>query len=431
MHTPEFVNDFQYSKMVDKRLHRRLNEIVTALKTDPARSFPKAMTPGDLLGYYRFVGNERVSFDDVFSGHIQETVRRVLGESEKFVLHDTTDLECSAVNFRAHISLAVSPIRKPLGVLNTILMRRSSQEKKAPGDANEHARWQEGINKSNELVPNAIHVYDREADDYGLFEWQIKNAVRFVTRSKHDRKVLGGERLSTVLQGIDTVAERMVPLSSRNRGNKSNVDLKIHPIRNERQALLAISACQLEILKPGEKQKSIAVNVVYVREKNPPEGEPAVEWRLFTNEPISTVEDILRVVDIYRVRWVIEEFFKSLKTGCQFEKRQHESFEAMTISLAILMPLALQALALRSLSRDETNYPATEVLTTTQVKILSVLPRTAKLPIKTVKQALFAIAALGGHLKNNGNPGWITIGRGLETLLQYEIGWTLATESTM
>lgn len=427
-----FVEDFKYSHLVDRRLHRRLLEIVSVLSPDPGRSFPKAMSPGDLLGYYRFVGNGRVSFEDVLSGHIQETVRRTIGESDSFILHDTTDCECSSVKFRAHISLSVCPNRKPLGVLNTILLRRGSQEKKSPGEANEHVRWQEGIEKSHELVPNSVHVYDREADDYKLFAWQIENKIRFVARSRHDRLVAGGERLSMKIESMNTIAERMVPLSGRGRGNKSKEDLKSHPIRAERLALLAISAEQIEFLETGSKQKSIAMNVVHAKEKNPPEGETAIEWRLLTNEPINTVEEILRIIDIYRVRWVIEEFFKALKTGCQFEKRQHESFEAMSIALAVLMPMALQALALRSLSRDENDYLATEVLTTTQLKILSLLPRTKKLPNRTVKQALLAVAALGGHLKNNGNPGWLTIGRGLETLLQYEIGWTLASEqSTM
>ena len=41
----------------------------------------------------------------------------------------------------------------------------------------------------------------------------------------------------------------------------------------------------------------------------------------------------------------------------------------------------------------------------------------------TVVQALYAIAAIGGHLKRNGLPGWLTFGRGFETLRAYEAGW--------
>jgi IS4 transposase len=49
---------------------------------------------------------------------------------------------------------------------------------------------------------------------------------------------------------------------------------------------------------------------------------------LYTSEPIDTAEQLLTIVDQYRSRWVIEEFFKALKTGCAFEKRQLESYRA-------------------------------------------------------------------------------------------------------
>jgi hypothetical protein len=39
---------------------------------------------------------------------------------------------------------------------------------------------------------------------------------------------------------------------------------------------------------------------------------------------------------------------------------------------------------------------------------------------------MLAIAKLGGHLKRNGDPGWITLGRGYERLLILEEGWKLA-----
>ena len=45
-----------------------------------------------------------------------------------------------------------------------------------------------------------------------------------------------------------------------------------------------------------------------------------------------------------------------------------------------------------------------------------------------VVDALFAIAALGGHIKNNGAPGWMTLARGFETLQFLELGWELRGE---
>jgi hypothetical protein len=39
---------------------------------------------------------------------------------------------------------------------------------------------------------------------------------------------------------------------------------------------------------------------------------------------------------------------------------------------------------------------------------------------------MLAIAALGGHIKNNGDPGWLVLGRGYEKLLVLERGWLAA-----
>ena len=37
-------------------------------------------------------------------------------------------------------------------------------------------------------------------------------------------------------------------------------------------------------------------------------------------------------------------------------------------------------------------------------------------------------AALGGHIKNNGDPGWIVLGRGFTRLAEAEVVWQLARE---
>jgi hypothetical protein len=39
------------------------------------------------------------------------------------------------------------------------------------------------------------------------------------------------------------------------------------------------------------------------------------------------------------------------------------------------------------------------------------------------QEVLFALAALGGHLRSNGPPGWIVLGRAFDKLLVIEQGW--------
>jgi len=168
------------------------------------------------------------------------------------------------------------------------------------------------------------------------------------------------------------------------------------------------------------------INIVRVWEMDPPQGEAPVEWVLFTSEPIDTASQVSQVVDWYRTRWVIEEYFKALKTGCAYEKRQLESREALENALALFLPIAWQLLRLRTLARDASDKPATEALPASQ---LAVLQRVARRPLPqrpTVRDVMLAVAALGGHLKRNGEPGWITLWRGYEELLTLTAGWDLA-----
>jgi len=43
---------------------------------------------------------------------------------------------------------------------------------------------------------------------------------------------------------------------------------------------------------------------------------------LFTSLEVESSEAALEIVEYYEARWVIEEFHKALKTGCNIERRQ-------------------------------------------------------------------------------------------------------------
>ncbi len=114
-------------------------------------------------------------------------------------------------------------------------------------------------------------------------------------------------------------------------------------------------------------------------ERDCPKGQEPIVWYLVTNEPIDTAEQVAEVVDAYRARWVIEEFFKALKTGCQIEKRQMESYEALRIALALFLPIAVRLLALCDAARTEPEQAcsaltARQLLRTCGSKTLSATP---------------------------------------------------------
>ena len=91
--------------------------------------------------------------------------------------------------------------------------------------------------------------------------------------------------------------------------------------------------------------------IVCVREENPPQSEKPIEWMLLTNEPVNTVEDALRVIDWYRARWIIEEYHKAQKTGCDVEKMHFQYEERLQPMIALMSIVALTLLRLRDAAR--------------------------------------------------------------------------------
>jgi len=91
--------------------------------------------------------------------------------------------------------------------------------------------------------------------------------------------------------------------------------------------------------------------------------------------------------------------------------------------LAISLPIACEVLALRAATRERPDAEATEILTSVQLDVLRALGSVKLGANPTVLEALLAVAAIGGHLKSNGPPGWRILQRGMQKLLAYEEGW--------
>lgn len=189
----------------------------------------------------------------------------------------------------------------------------------------------------------------------------------------------------------------------------------------------------IELDKPQHAQANtdaLLLWAVEVFEPAPPPGETAISWTLFTNEPVDDVEAATAVVDHYRARWRIEEYFRALKQGCAIQQRQLESYDAITNALALFIPIAWRLLLLRSLGQAETERPAQDMFASDEIDTLRVLldhKNCRPLPPKpTVRDMMLAIAQLGGHIKNNGEPGWIVLGRGFEDLVKATIVWRAA-----
>jgi len=451
----ELDREYERSGLGDVRRQSRLKAVARALQADPAASLPRAMkTDAALEAAYRLLRNDAVSMDGILAGHYGETAERAASESLVLAVHDTTDFEFSGETTRdglgplrgsgqgffAHFTLMVAPgeLPRPLGVIAVQTRVRTKARGKGPksnGPVGEAARWKKGVRLAEERIEGRtalLHVMDREGDSYELWAELMAAGQRFVIRNGRKRLLSEGIELSDVMASAKTVVEREVKLSRR-RQETISFNRKRHPARAGRIARLAISAQTLEIPRATHCAKTLpdklVINFVHVHEIGTQEKEPPVDWLLATTEPIATAQDIERVVDFYRSRWVIEEYFKSLKTGCAYEKRQLESEHTLFNLLAILVPVAWRLLLLRSLARDHADAPATEALTPTQIQVLAATSHRKLSSDPTVREALLAVAGLGGHIKNNGEPGWAVIGRGFEELLLLERGWNAAKRS--
>lgn len=435
---------------------------------NPDESFPNIFEdPAELEGAYRFMSNSRVTPKAMLEPHVKSTLERAGQFDECIVAHDTTEFNFGTVQrkglgrvgqgksygFLAHFSLAIAPSEafEPLGVVGVKELFRSGSKKKSgkgknhkkrqSDPTNEGLRWIEGVRVAEERlngVADAIHVMDREGDSYALLAGLIAAECRFVVRATYNRATVGAERAGKAERIKDCVnkqpilATRTVQLSKREKSSRPHQD-KIHPPRAERTATLSISAARVTISRPSSSserpERTLTLNVVRVLEQDPPEGEQPVEWLLWTTEPIETEAQLLRIVDIYRGRWVIEEYFKVLKTGCSYKKRQFESADGLLRALAFFIPIAWNLLRLRTLSQTDAQTPADIVLSSAQLNCLAIALADIRIelpPIPTVSDALRGIAKLGGHLKHNGPPGWIVLLRGFEKLLLLERGFLMA-----
>ncbi len=448
--------EVETAELGDKRLTARLVRIAERLAKAPDQSFPKAAgSDAALEATYRFFGNEAVSPAAILQPHVAATVARCAQAGAVFIAHDSTELLFSTERdglgrlrsdhthgFIGHFALAIgAKDRAPLGILGmeTVFRERGARVAHRRGrtlEQKESRRWLTLVERVDSEIPEvaaAVHVMDREADGYELLAALCASNRRFIIRLQIDRRAdtaVGRGCISDVMKRRRTLLTREVTLSARKPGRDDPPSrARKYPYRSTRSAVLAVTAASVTILRPRRgphTPEALRLNVVRVHEKNAGRGIAPVEWRLVTTEPIDTVEDVAAIVDGYRARWLIEEYFRALKQGCAYEKRQLESKHALLNALAVLAPIAWQLLALRQLSRDRADVPADAVLSPMKLTLLQRHPDVRLRPEATIREAMLAIAALGGHIKNNGDPGWQVLGRGYEDLLLLERGAALA-----
>lgn len=422
--------------LLDERLNARGESCLGVLSENPGLSFPDMFARGcDLVGFYRFLENERFDYTDLI-GEIEDQAFESLQASEtRLAIHDTTQVVVkglaaqsdsfsvkpgrSKAGFFSHMSLLCEPkTRRVFGVGKISIWTRGSGVKEAP-------RWMNHVKaiEENSDVGTTVHLMDREGDSYDTIARLAEDKLRFVVRVAHKDRLLSESEnfhnLQDKLGSLEFIVKREVSLSSR-KGSVFEKASKINPPRTARIAKLSLSATSVSIKKSERiKDKSLAddieINVVKVLEADPPEGVKPVEWVLFTQEPIKTTEDVEQIVDYYRQRWIIEDYFKCLKTGCKLEERRVESAEAWLKMFVLFIPAAVQLINLRTV--PDQNIKKSQVFTGSEKIVLKILSKRFKISLKTLKDAQLIIARLGGYnLYRKEPPGWQILHRGLKKL---------------
>ena len=226
------------------------------------------------------------------------------------------------------------------------------------------------------------------------------------------------------------------PLYERDRGRFEG--------RPGRIATLAVRFAKAELSQPkkgadARDPKSVAVNIIEVREVEPPSEKDAVHWRLLTTHDIGNLEDALRVVGFYRLRWTIEQLFRTLKSQA-FELEESfiadgDALERLAAATLIAATSVMQLVHARGEAGQR--YPASRTFRRDEIEFLHILiktreGKTAKQknpnPPETLAWASWCIARLGGWngYASERPPGPITFSRGLQQFHAMAQGYALA-----
>jgi len=168
---------------------------------------------------------------------------------------------------------------------------------------------------------------------------------------------------------------------------------------------------------------ALELHAVYLLEENPPAGALAVAWMLVMSLAAQTLPDAQTIAEYYTCRWVIEEWHRCLKEGCNIEESQLDDGEDIQRLSAILSVVALRLLQVRDLSElpAEHDTPGTLKRWVPPMFRLIVASLAKVDPSKlTPRKFHLTVAKRGGHLarRNDPRPGWKVLWRGWNDIVQ-------------
>lgn len=448
---------FGQARLGDRRRTKRLVQLADALVRHPGGTLPqKLQASGELDGAYHLMQCPTVTHAAILKPHREHTLTQIARhEGPVLIVHDTTELDFSThrslrkslgqigngsrTGYLCHNSLAVDPAsREVLGLTQQILHRRAKVRKGETQKQRRERRNRESrlwVNGTAGLPAdwNLIDVCDRGADTFEFLEHASHSGRRFVVRAAYNRAIHVDHSASAPRALAQKYARTLSPLTSRTLAlpqrlverRPKKTGKKQLKKQAARTATLHIAAAPVLLRAPSSKNglhgdEPLPLWIVRVYEADAPKNKEALEWFLWTNQPVDSVETALQVVGWYECRWIIEEYHKAMKTGCGIESPQFRTAERLQPMVALLSVVALTLLNLRAISRrpDAKTRPASDVISRDYIAVLSTWRLKKPRLDWTIHEFFFALARLGGHLnrKHDKPPGWLVLWRGWHEL---------------
>jgi len=433
----------------DQRLNRRAEKVLETLGNRPTVSIPAACGGWhETKATYRLFDHAEVTAERVLAPHIACTEERLRAHPLVLCIQDTTELDYTKkkgiaglgpLNYETrygiylHPTLAVTPERVPLGLLDSYMWAREpdslGQEKdpNRPLEEKESVRWIDGFARVNALAEQLtetrlVYVADRESDIYDLFvEAPCPGyGADWLVRVQHQDRLLADEggHLRAAIDAAPVLTE--ISFDKPASGGQ--------PARPVTQQVKAVRVTLKAPSRPDRTMPDTTVTALLATEANPPAGTAPLDWLLLTNIAVETPEQAVEKLQWYLCRWQIEIYFKVLKSGCRIEELQLEKRERLEPALAFYMIIAWRVLYLTMLGRKCPEMPCDTVFADEEWRAVYLVTQ-RKLPPNeppSLDAMVRMIATLGGFLnrKHDGFPGpkalWIGLQRAVDFVLALE-----------
>lgn len=402
--------------------------------------------------FNRFLGNGKVTVANLIEGWSECTVAAAEGR-HVLALQDTSEINFTTTAGRRrglgeigkgngrgvllHPMLAVDAdegicLGLVSGAVWTRSGRRTVAHDRRPLSDKESQRWIATANAAKPLLAGAAMVTsigDRESDIFAAYASVPGQSFHLIARSMHDRKLADGT-------GLYAAGERMAV------ADQTFIVLPARAQRGERLARLQLRFGAVSLARPQTKflrhlPKSVPLTLVEVREPYPPAGVEPLHWRLLTTHAVASVQDAWRIVEWYKRRWLIEQFFRVLKTqGFKLEDSQIATADRLLKLVAIAAKAAVITIQLLQARDGRGQQPARLAFNANQVAALAALNHDLEAKSRRLKNphppdslawAAWIIGRLGGWdgYPSSKPPGPITMKHGLEYFHAVAVGWSL------